>query len=516
MQAATVGASTGRCERKKGRFAPALLVVLAVVAFACTFAVAASARPHSSMESILTRIHLRKDRLWGRHARRVHADPRDARAAIVGGSRVSIEQAPWQVAVIAFLSETEALLCGGSILNETEVLTAGHCVFNPSSKTEIPPEDIVVEAGTENVDSSPEQASLADGLRVHPYYNPSAPLPEPDDVAVLRLKRSLVFDGDVQPIAPIAVGSLLPEGTAVHLSGFGQQNPEDELNGELYGIGMTLTFSRECGGEINALFLCASSPDGSSCAGDSGGALTLPGTPATLAGVDNVGQVINGKLCQLGAITGFANIAAPEIWDFVVDGDENPPRAPRGGGAVIRGVPTVGQALSCEPGNWSNSPTYTYIFINSSGGEVLQRGSSSAYALTAADIGRSILCEVLATTAGGTGVGRTPALGIVKPSRQEEAAKLKQEEEAAAVKRQQEEEAAKHKRAEEEAGAKGGVLAAKETAKPKSPTRAQLLAKALKACRKQPTKHRRAQCKAQALRKYSSRKRRGKGTSKRQ
>ncbi len=570
MQAATVGTPAGRRERmKKGRFTQTLLVALAIVAvLACIFTVAADARSRSSMEPILTRIHLHKGRLWMRHSRRLHAGLLDARAAIVGGSRISIEQAPWQVVVIAFISETEALLCGGSILDETEVLTAAHCVVNPSSKVGIPPEDILVGAGAENIEIKPEQVTVASEVRVHPYYNPNAALPEPDDVAVLRLEESLVFDRDVQPIAPIATGSLLPEGTAVHLTGFGRQHPEEELNGRLYGIGMTLGSGRECGGEGNALFLCARSPDGSLCFGDSGSGLTLPGTPATLVGVTDTVQVIDGKPCLPGAIGGFVNLAAPEIRDFVLEGDESPPRAPRGGGAGMRGVPVVGQTLSCEPGVWSNSPTFTYVFIDGGDGAVLQEGSSSTYALTVADIGRSILCEVLAANAGGTGVERTSALSAVRPNHQEEeeaverkraeeeATAKKQQEEAAnrkkaqeeAVKTQQEEEAnskraqeeikklaeeariikqeaeALRKKYEEEATtnhphpeesvAKGGVLAAKETAKPQTPTRAQLLAKALKACRKQPTKHRRAQCEAQARRKYGSGQRRGKGHQK--
>ncbi len=548
MQAATVGTRAGRCERmKKGRFAPKLLVLLALVAvLSCIFAVAADARPRSSMEPILTRIHLHKGRLWKGHSKHVHAGLLDAHAAIVGGSPISIGQAPWQVVVIAFVSETEALLCGGSILDETEILTAAHCVVNPSSKVGIPPEDILVGAGAENIEIEPEQVRLAGGVDVHPYYNPNAALPAPDDVAVLRLKRSLVFDPDVQSIAPISADSLLAEGTAVHLTGFGRQHPEEELNGRLYGIGMTLGSGRECGGEDNALFLCASSPDGSLCFGDSGSGMTLPGTPVTLAGVTDTVQVIDGKPCLPGAIGGFVNLAAPEIRDFVLEGNESPPRAPRGGGAGMRGVPVVGQTLSCEPGVWSNSPTFTYVFIDGGDGAVLQEGSSSTYALTATDVGRSILCEVLAVNAGGTGVERTSARGAVKPNHQEEeeAVERKRAEEEASVKKQREEEA-NSKRAQEEikklaeeariikqeaealrkheevattnqphpeeSVAKGGVLATKETAKPQTPTRAQLLAKALKACRKQPTKHRRAQCEAQAHRKYGSGKRGRKG-----
>jgi hypothetical protein len=92
-----------------------------------------------------------------------------------------------------------------------------------------------------------------------------------------------------------------------------------------------------------------------------------------------------------------------------------------------------------------------------------------------------------------------------------ERAKVVAEEAAASADKEHEEEAATKKRQEEMttangAGAKGGVLAAKETAKPQTATRAQLLAKGLKACRKQPTRHRRALCEARARKKYGSRK----------
>jgi hypothetical protein len=518
MQAATVGTRVGRREHmKKGRFAPTLLISLAIAAvLACIFTVAADARPRSSVEPILTRIQLHTGRLWKRHSKRVHAGPLDARAAIVGGSRISIEQAPWQVVVIALIPESETILiCGGSILNETEVLTAAHCVFNPSSKARIAPEDIVIGAGAEDIEIEPEQVTVANEVRVHPYYDPAAALPAPDDVAVLKLETPLVFNRDVQPISPISGGLLVPEGTAVDLTGFGMENPAtEELNGALYGIGMTLRYSRECGGEADALFLCASSPDGSLCLGDSGGGLTVPDSPAMLAGVADTVQVINHVPCRPGAMGGFANVAAPEIRDFIVEGNEHPPRAPRGGGAAISGIPIVGKTLSCEPGGWSNAPTFTYMFIDGNRGEVLQRGPSPTYTLTKADIGRSILCEVLAANAGGTGVGRTPALEAVQRNplaeQEEEAAARKHSEEEAAGRKHAEEGAPAAGKPPEEHVAKGGVLASKESARLRSPTRAQLLRKALKACRKQPTKHRRDQCEAQARRKYGSVRRGGK------
>jgi len=56
-----------------------------------------------------------------------------AKPAIVGGSQVSIRQAPWQVAVEAVIPAGGGVLCGGSILDAAHILTAAHCVFD--SKT---------------------------------------------------------------------------------------------------------------------------------------------------------------------------------------------------------------------------------------------------------------------------------------------------------------------------------------------------------------------------------------------
>lgn len=363
------------------------------------------------MRMIPRRVPLHHGRLL---IRDLHRGSRRARAAIVGGTQIAITQAPWQVEVIAVLSETEGLLCGGSILNNTEVLTAGHCAFDPSTRGRIPASDFVVVAGTSDlaVPEEEEQFSLVSSVRVHPYYtyDPESTHALPDDVAVLRLQTQLTFTSSVKSIELTPTGPPPAEGTAVNLTGFGEENPLlSELNGRLYSIGMTLGFSQQCGGEANAVFLCASSPSGSLCLGDSGSALTVPQSPMTVSGVADTVQEISGKPCFDGAIGGFANVTAPEIQDFI-EGSEQPPRAPRGGGIVIRGVPTAGHSLSCESGSWSNGPTFTYAFISSGTGTVLQQGPSSSYQLSAADVGRTIFCQVQAANGGGTGIARTVAL----------------------------------------------------------------------------------------------------------
>jgi len=337
--------------------------------------------------------------------------------AVVGGMQISITQAPWAVAVTAIVSAEKVNHCSGSILNETEVLTAAHCVYDEAGNR-IAPASIYIQAGVSDFKApeAEEQLIRVKEVRVHPYYVriPGATQANPDDVAVLELEKPITLGARAEPIAPTPVGSSPSEGSGVDIAGFGEEDPlTEELNGTLNLIGMNIVPSETCGGEADALFVCARAPDGSVCFGDSGSGLTVPGSPATLTGVTNT---VEDK-CANGALAGFANVSAPEIYDFVILNDKTPPRAPRGGaGLTIRGVLMVGHTLTCEPGSWTNSPTVTYTYIDSTSGEVLQTGSSDTYSLTAADVGRTILCEVQAANAGGTAVVRTMALQAVEPA----------------------------------------------------------------------------------------------------
>jgi hypothetical protein len=401
-------------------------LVLAPIAHAGTRAVASTAGV--TVPSTRARAHHRRRRgTPGRHGPRaleVHA-----RAAIVGGTQLAVGQAPWQVAVEAEIpigkSELDRILCGGSIIDESHILTAAHCVFIAPPDEQIPPSDFMVRAGTVSLTSSEptEQDAAVSGVRVHPYYTyaPESGHVNPDDVAVLTLAKPLVFGPDVSPIALVAPGAYSGEGTAVGFTGFGEESAMPKaLNDELYSLGMTVGFSRECGGENgadNAVLLCASAPSGSPCEGDSGSALTVPEASPALAGVMNDGAIVAGQECTSGARNSFANVAAPEIQDFI-DGSESPPRAPRGGGAscTTAAPPMVGGSMTCQAGSWSNSPTFTYAFIDSASGQTLQSGASPDYQFSAAAVGSTVFMRVQATNAGGTGIERTAPTAAVVPA----------------------------------------------------------------------------------------------------
>lgn len=284
------------------------------------------------------------------------------------------------------------------------------------------------------------QAKFVSVVRVHPMFEYSLGPGAPDDVAVLTLEKPLILNATVAAIRlpSVVAGSLLTEGASMMLTGFGEQRYEQEPNMNLYSLAMTVGSPRSCGGEADAVFVCASSQAGSACSGDSGSALAnTNASPVALAGVMDTIQRVNGTFCVAGAVNGFVNTSAPEIREFI-EGSESPKRASRGGNAFIyvtdppperagesrgegpfNGVSnntgvTVGQSLGCTAGNWSGEPMFTYTFMDSASKQVLQQGGTSTYAVSNADVGRTIFCEVQAANAGGVGVGKTGALTNVK------------------------------------------------------------------------------------------------------
>ena len=319
----------------------------------------------------------------------------------------------------------EEMLCGGSILDPLHILTAAHCAFTGEGGEEpIPAGDFTVIAGASSLleKSATEQVSEVANVRVHPYFDPRLGVTGGDDVAVLGLAKPLNLEAleagsAVAAIPLVAPGAPPSEGAEVNLTGFGSEGESKAPpDGKLYSLAMALGFSRACGGAANALFLCASVPVGTACHGDSGSGLTIGGSTPTLVGVtDFLSVASETEWCPAGSTDGFVDLAAPEIREFI-KGSETPPRAPRGGGASINGMPVVGQALSCEPGSWSENPTFSFAFMDGASGRVLQSGPLSTYPLSEADLGRAILCEVWAANAGGTGIGRTQALSPVLPA----------------------------------------------------------------------------------------------------
>ena len=357
---------------------------------------------------------------------------------IINGKESSISEFPWQVWVLLRNVEGEAT-CGGSILNSTTILTAAHCTDHdgtttPYTPTSTPPvtaneAEIFVVSGISkglgfpsSGEFHPEplengQAILVKSVRRDPYYAVSPEIK--DDVAVLTLEKELKIEPakDTATIPLVGAGDTPAPGTTLSISGYGKEEGKEGVNsnGKLYSTTLTAISSDACRAGVglnSAVLLCAGSATSSTCQGDSGGPLT-EGSPAVQVGIVDFGA----KECPVGVPDVFTNIAAPEIRGFI-EGSEAPPVAARPTSPPVLkpagATPVDFSPLTCEPGAWSGSPTFTYtIQEENSSAAVLQSGPGNIFTPPSSLVGAPLICIVQASNPGGVTTARsatTPAI----------------------------------------------------------------------------------------------------------
>jgi hypothetical protein len=361
---------------------------------------------------------------------------------IINGQESSISQFPWQVFVLAEEGEGATGSCGGSILNATTILTAAHCVNHEETKTLYPAEDFLVIAGasevllaTDEAHPPSRQVVKVTSIRSDPYYaplsktNPSTT----DDVAVLTLAEPLELSPakNTAAIGLVPVGATPAPGTLLSVSGYGrEEGAEGEAhnpNGKLYSTSLTAISTEACRGlvgEVNsAVFLCAESSSSATCQGDSGGPLT-EGNPAVQVGTVDVGP----KECPVGQPDGFMNLAAPEIRDFI-EGSESPPMAARPTSLPVLkpagATPVDFSPLTCEPGSWNGSPTFSYSFqVENASAQLLQSGPGNIFTPPSSLVGSPLVCVVLASNPGGVTTVRSAATPAIAADTAPPATKL--------------------------------------------------------------------------------------------
>jgi secreted trypsin-like serine protease len=146
---------------------------------------------------------------------------------ILWGEEASIQQAPWQVALLISnpaLSQAQAQFCGGTIIDPEWIVTAAHCLERPvgslSNIVPFEPKDIRVLAGQTALDTS---RASTDGTRLvkeliqHPEWDD---IEFGYDVGLIRLETPLTLNG--QTIDKVPYSSLSPRhGTRGLVTGWG-------------------------------------------------------------------------------------------------------------------------------------------------------------------------------------------------------------------------------------------------------------------------------------------------------
>ncbi|RLU18662.1 hypothetical protein DMN91_009019 [Ooceraea biroi] len=203
---------------------------------------------------------------------------------IVGGKDAPFGRWPWQVSVrrTSFFGFSSTHRCGGAILNENWIATAGHCVDDLLTS------QIRIRVGEYDFSSVQERLPYVErGVAkkvVHPKYNFFT---YEYDLALVRLESALTFAAHISPICLPATDDLLI-GENATVTGWGRLSEGGTLPSVLQEVSVPIVSNDRCKSMflragrhefIPDIFLCAGYETGGqdSCQGDSGGPLQVRG-----------------------------------------------------------------------------------------------------------------------------------------------------------------------------------------------------------------------------------------------
>lgn len=194
---------------------------------------------------------------------------------IIGGEKAQIEQFKWQ-AVLLYESK---VLCGGSIISPTKIVTAAHCVYRI---TDVGP--LQVRVGSADWSKGGKLVNVTRFVR-HPKYNKPTSLN--NDVAVLILSEPLTFGSTIGPVVLAGKSLNLPAGTMVNISGYGSTSTGSSNPVVLHYVTVPIVSPDECKkaykkypgiAKLTSNMICAGFygvGGKDSCRGDSGGLLKI-------------------------------------------------------------------------------------------------------------------------------------------------------------------------------------------------------------------------------------------------
>ncbi|NP_956439.2 ovochymase-1 precursor [Danio rerio] len=200
---------------------------------------------------------------------------------IIGGKEAWAHSWPWQVS----LQYNDVPTCGGAILDQLWVITAGHC-FKRYKK----PSMWNAVVGLHNLDNANE--SSRESIQVqkifsHKNYNQKT---NENDIALLKLQSPLVFSKFVRPIG--VFNNDLPPLVTCTVTGWGSVTENGPQASRLQEVNVTVYEPQKCNrfyrGKVLKSMICAGANEGGmdACQGDSGGPLScFDGERYKLAGV---------------------------------------------------------------------------------------------------------------------------------------------------------------------------------------------------------------------------------------
>lgn len=191
---------------------------------------------------------------------------------IVGGQEANPNQWAWMAALMR--SETGEHYCGGALISNRYVVTAAHCTVGLKAA------NITVRLGAYDIQEPSEHVKDIEVSRIrqHPQFQKDTFM---NDIAVLRLKRPVMFNEYIRPVClPQRSDETFFGKTAVAI-GWGTQSFGGPYSDVLREVKLVVWNNTQCrerfAQPITDVFLCAGPKkrEGDACQGDSGGPLMV-------------------------------------------------------------------------------------------------------------------------------------------------------------------------------------------------------------------------------------------------
>ncbi|KAI5646895.1 trypsin domain-containing protein [Phthorimaea operculella] len=189
---------------------------------------------------------------------------------IVGGTTVQPHEYPWLVSLMLGAK----LHCGGAIITDIHILTAGHCItFGVHYK------DLTVNVGMhDRLDTTFQVLRVTNGVK-HPSFTSNA-VRDINDIAVLTLNQKLQFTEKVRPIC-LPDESMNFKNIPLTVAGWGKTRQGAMTSSRyLLETKVTLVDGEKCRKSaiyrdnlVSDTMMCAYSLGKDACQGDSGGPL---------------------------------------------------------------------------------------------------------------------------------------------------------------------------------------------------------------------------------------------------
>ncbi|XP_067648521.1 brachyurin [Eurosta solidaginis] len=217
-----------------------------------------------------------------------------------------IEKFPYQVMLIGKQLWRKRILCGGTLLDQRWILTAGHCTMGVTHF------DIYLGALTiEDGEETGRLVLRSTKFIVHEGFNPQTAA---NDIALVKLPMDVPFTERIQPATlPYYNRNDLLVGAKVVATGWGATNDMSSSDPMQY-TELRVISNAECANEFDVVtggVICAIGlREETVCSGDSGGPLVLKNTQ-TVVGITSFGPADG---CETNIPGGFTRVTYYLHW----------------------------------------------------------------------------------------------------------------------------------------------------------------------------------------------------------